>query len=167
MSFILGAALRADAVALAAAAEIGDQGLSIRVRGELGVRPTHETIYLVGKLRATVDTHQVERGREGTLAAQWPIGTPLALVADGADPAGEFTLHLAHPFSGTSYELDLQGCYRRLRIGSEVIHDGQLRGERGAGYTFRHDRVLRGQEGTTEAAHAAGATVTVLAPGEV
>lgn len=161
-------AVRADAIALREGVEVGDGDLSIRIRAELGVRPDHETVYLLDRVRPSVDTRRVERAQEGTSAQDWPPGTPVAFVAVGAEPSGEATVHLAHALAASSDQIDLQGCYRRVRVGSEVMWDAELVGDSlGTGQSnHRRFEMQRGREGTSLADHAAGATVTYLGPGE-
>lgn len=165
---ILRYGLKANAVFLAEAVEPADVEIPIFIRAELGIRPDVEIIHFVGKIRHTVDTWDVRRAQEGSTAEAWPIGTPIAFVAVDADPLGRLTLNLAHPFPASSVQLDLQGVYRRWRVDDEIIHDPTLVGDDlgTGGPHIREFVVERAREGTTEAAHAAGATVTFLAPGE-
>ena len=122
----LNIALADDAVFVGATAEPGDHELEVYIRGELGVRPTHEVIHLRGPIRHTVATWQVSRAQESTSASAWPVGTPLALLPAGDDPTGATTVSLAHALAANARELDLQGCYRRLKIGSEIVWDTSL-----------------------------------------
>ena len=120
---------------------------------------------------STVDTWRLDRAQESTSAQSWPTGTPLALLPAGSEPTGECTVFLAHPLAAAARELNLQGVYRRLKIDSEIVWDASVFGERTGTpdselTSYRHT-VERGREGTTEASHAAGATVTALGPGEV
>ena len=163
-------ALTNEAVFIGATAEPGDNELEVYVRGELGVRPDHEVIYLRGPIRHTVATWRLDRAQESTSAGAWPVGTPLALLPAGDDPTGETTVNLAHALAAGSYELDLQGAYRRLKIGSEIVWDTSLvsdpRGTANSERTSYLHTVKRAREGTTAAAHTAGATVVALGPGE-
>lgn len=159
-----------DALLLRESVEIGDDGIAVYLRAELGVRPDHETVHLTGEVGSTVATWRVDRAQEGTVAAAWPIGSPLALLAAGSEPDGEVTVHLAHPLAADAYEVDMQGCYRRLRVGSEIMWDASVFGDPqetpdSQRTSYRHT-VQRAREGTVAVAHAAGATVTALRPGE-
>ena len=159
-----------DAVYVADAVEIGDNSIEFYIRAELGGRPSHEVVHLTRKLSGTVDTWELDRAKESTSAQSWPAGTPLALLPAGSEPTGRTTVNLAHPLASSARQVNLQGCYRRLKVGSEIVWDAQIFGERqGTRGTdrrsYRHT-VQRGREGTAEADHAAGATVTVLGPGE-
>jgi hypothetical protein len=162
-------ALANHAVFVAETVEPGDDSIAVYVRAELGVRPDHETVHLTGKIPSTVDTWRLDRAQEGTSAEAWPIGTPLAILPAGTDPTGEMTIHLAHPLAANAREVNLQAAYRRLQVGSEIIHDvGLPLGDpmHGGHKYQRSFQVERGKEGTTPAAHAAGATATWLGPGE-
>ena len=164
---ILRYGLAADSVYLSDDAEIGDGDVTVRIRAELGIRPAHEVIYLHEHVRSTVATWRVFRAQEGTAAGTWAAGTALAFVAEGADPEGAKTINLAHSLSAGGLELDLRDAYRRVKVGTEVIWERDLIPEGASGPAWAWSvYVERGKEGTTEAAHSAGATVVFLAPGE-
>ena len=163
-------AVGANAVYVGGDIEAGDSTLPVYARAEFGIRPDHEVVHLTGKVVSTVDTWRLDRAQESTTAEAWPVGTPIALVPAGEDPTGETTVNLAHPLTAGASEVDLQGVYRRLKIDAEIVWDASLFGERsgtsGSERTSWRHTVERGREGTTAVAHASGATVTALGPGE-
>ena len=108
---------------VADATEIGDDSITVYARAEVGIRPTHEVVYLTRRVSGTVDTWAIDRAQESTSAQSWPVGTPLALLPADADPTGPTTVNLAHPLASSARELDLQGCYRRFKIGNEIVWD--------------------------------------------
>lgn len=166
----LAIALTYSAVQLDRPVEPGATEVSIRMRAELGVRPAHEVVFLTGRVRPSVATWEVQRAQEGTSAEDWQPGTPLAFVRADDEPVGEATLHLATSMAADSDRLDLRHAYRRLRIEDEVVWVRSLTSDPtptpGSSRTSHKISAARGQEGTAATAHAAGAAVAFLGPGE-
>lgn len=145
--------------------EPGDMELPVRLRAELGVRPNHEVVYLIGKVPHTVDTWRLLRAQESTATAAWPVATPLAFTLSTDEPDGERTAHLAFALSAGADEVNLHNAYRRLQIDAEIVHTRQLLGDDAfTPYPTEDIEVSRGMESTTAAAHAAGAAVVWLGP---
>ena len=147
---------------LAAPIERGTTQVRILERAQLGVSPDHEIVHVHG-----IDArHQllVDRGCEGTEAAQWPVETPLTWL-DDLDDAEPVVQTLVHAVGIDASAIDTHGAYRRLRIDDEVMWARSTLTGR-SDFDGNRLEVQRGRESTAEAPHAAGATITWLAAGE-